>query len=44
MVAKRHERTLSVYLDANIISEFESFRAAFLKVIKADMKRSRYAS
>lgn len=43
-LAKRHESTQSVYLEANIISEWLSFLAAFQNVIKALMKRSKNTS
>ena len=43
-VANKQEITLSVYLEANMISELESFLAAFLKVIKELINKSRKTS
>ena len=43
-LANKHESTLSVYLEANIIVLLLSFHAAFLNVIKALINRSKNTS
>ena len=43
-LANRQDKTLSVYHEANIMPELLSFLAAFLKVIKALINKSKNTS